>query len=472
MTKRAFKYDMQRGLGSCVVALKNMEDAQKEAFQSIVLWGCSRELAFDAQCEGCRSIYLYDLITEFSDVTPFIDMIERRLFHSMHSSGWEFHHDCEILAYFVSDRVRRAWKVLMACYHALFQSLLETCEPDQHGRFAERDNFQSLCLTLVNLCFADQKQRVAFFQKIVKDLCVLSEENPLFSVGYFDWFQCVSEDSLGKKTMYKLLYRADAEEYIKKYVRLMEEYQREREAAREKRRRAEPKTAEELYKLIQNGEKIDKMWTLFLMRRWLKENKEQEIWRLAAYYREEKDLEIRFQLLRLLAKEECAHILDLDCLFQDSESAYTKLSECAFQALAQRKDTSVREYALKLLHQEIHIDYAVSMLAKNYDACDRNIFVKAARQIPITYRKREWHGAFLAIIRLLEAPGRGKPSELLLYMYRNMLCSFCREYVVREMGRRRMLTRALLEEMQYDCNDDIRSYAERKLFRMMGIEVH
>ncbi len=62
MTKRAFKYDMQCGLGSCVLALKNMEDAQKEAFRSIVLWGCSREMAFDAQCEGCMSIYLYDLI--------------------------------------------------------------------------------------------------------------------------------------------------------------------------------------------------------------------------------------------------------------------------------------------------------------------------------------------------------------------------------------------------------------------------
>ena len=56
MTKKAFKYDMQRGLGSCVLALKNMEEAQKEAVRSVVLWGCSRDLAYDAQCEGCRSI--------------------------------------------------------------------------------------------------------------------------------------------------------------------------------------------------------------------------------------------------------------------------------------------------------------------------------------------------------------------------------------------------------------------------------
>ncbi len=32
-----------------------------------------------------------------------------------------------------------------------------------------------------------------------------------------------------------------------------------------------------------------------------------------------------------------------------------------------------------------------------------------------------------------------------------------------EMGRRRMLTQELLEEMQYDSNCDIRDYADKKL---------
>lgn len=45
------------------------------------------------------------------------------------------------------------------------------------------------------------------------------------------------------------------------------------------------------------------------------------------------------------------------------------------------------------------------------------------------------------------------------------ICSLCREHVVREMGRRRMLTRELLEEMRYDCNGEIRTYAELVLRR-------
>lgn len=106
------------------------------------------------------------------------------------------------------------------------------------------------------------------------------------------------------------------------------------------------------------------------------------------------------------------------------------------------------------------------MLAKNYETRDRELFVRAVKQVPITYKDGGWHGVFGDVLDLFEVPGRGKPNELLLYMYRNTLCSFCREYAVREMGRRRMLTRGLLEEMQYDCNDDIRKYAERKLSRM------
>ena len=282
MTKKVFKYEMQRGLGSCVLALKNMEEAQREAFRSVVLWGCSRDLAYDAQCEGCRSIYLYDLITEFSDVTPFLDVIERRLFRSVHSTGWEFHQDCEILAYFVSDRIKRAWKILSACYYFLFQILLDSCEPDQYGRFAERDNFQSLCITLVSLCSGDRIQRVKIYQRIVRDLCTLSEENPWISVDHFDWFQSVSEDSLGKKTVDKLLHRADADAYIKKYVRLMEEGHSAVESKWEKRRRAEPETAVALYGLMQQGEKVGKMWTPVLMRRWLKQEKEQEVMQMAA----------------------------------------------------------------------------------------------------------------------------------------------------------------------------------------------
>ena len=43
MTRKAFKYDMLRGLGSCVLELRNTRDIEK--FRPLVLWGCSRDMA-------------------------------------------------------------------------------------------------------------------------------------------------------------------------------------------------------------------------------------------------------------------------------------------------------------------------------------------------------------------------------------------------------------------------------------------
>ena len=103
------------------------------------------------------------------------------------------------------------------------------------------------------------------------------------------------------------------------------------------------------------------------------------------------------------------------------------------------------------------------MLAVNYEASDKELFVQSVKQIPITYENGFWHSAFFDVMDVFHAPGKKKPKELLPYMYQNTLCSFCREDVVREMGRRHMLTRELLEEMQYDCNSDIRDYAGKKL---------
>lgn len=295
---------------------------------------------------------------------------------------------------------------MMACYRFLLV-LLDEYDPDQNRLFSERDNFQSLCITLVSLCFDDRRRREKIYRKIVRDLCILGEENPLLTAEYFDWFQSVSERSLGKKTMHELLYRADAEDYVKTYARMLEEYQSARNSGWKNSRREEPQTAEELYQLLKAGKRPGREWALLLACGWMRRNKEQEVVRLAAYYKEEKDWDIRCQILR--------------------------------------------------------------MLAKNYEVCDQEILTNAVKQIPITYWNAGWHGVFGDVRDMFSEPGKGKPNELLLYMYRNTLCSFCRERIVKQMGRRRMLTCELLKEMQYDCNEEIRKYARRKL-PCMGLD--
>lgn len=464
MTKKQFKHDMQRGLGSCVVALKNMDDLEKERFRPLVLWGCSRDMAYDAQCEGCRSFYLYELIIEFADMTPFLELIEKRLIHSMHLRGWEFAQDCQLLAFLVADGNKRAWRILTHCYDTLLQILSKKRTRERYGLLPERDNFEHICISLVCECFDDRERRTKLYKMIVRDLGILIDGNRLYDYDDFEWFQAASEDTLGKRTIQKLLYGTDVDENIKNYALLREKRLEERTSEYERKKKIEPKTADEVYYRLKNGEKIGQMCSLMLGRTFMKQDKKLEVLKLAAYYKEETELEIRYNLLRLLANRECAWAPSLSCLIADSQSEHSELSERAFTALRHYpKDARVRDYAIALLQKKEHIAEAVSMLAANYEESDKELFVEAVKQIPITYENGFWHSAFYDVMDVFYASGKKKPKELLLYMYQNTLCSFCREYVVKEMGRRHMLTRELLDEMQYDCNSDIREYANKKL---------
>ncbi|MDE7224553.1 MAG: hypothetical protein K2O34_12350, partial [Acetatifactor sp.] len=201
----------------------------------------------------------------------------------------------------------------------------------------------------------------------------------------------------------------------------------------------------------------------YLARRMMNQDRQQEVAKLGEYYRKEEDPDLRYRLLQMLANKVCAWSLNVERLIADSQLDHDELAARAFDALSYIRDKKVREYAYKLLREERHQAQAVSMLAVNYEEKDREVFVQSVKQIPISYEDGAWHGVFNDVMDLFSGPAKHKPRELLLYMYRNTLCSYCREHVVREMGRRRMLTRELLEEMQYDCNGEIRTYAERRL---------
>lgn len=454
MTKKDFKYDMQRGLGSCVLELQGTQDIEK--YRPLVLWGCSRDMAYDAQSEGCRSVYLYRLITQFPDHMPFIDILEKRLFQNMRSRGWEFLQDCEILSYFALDGEKRAWDILRSCYRELYQILCRKRKRTKEGLLPERDNFESLCLTLVTM-------RPGMYQMLVRDIGILIESNSLYTASDFMWFQSVSESEVGEKAVHKILYHLDADERIKAYVRSMEEGRERWEREGAERKKEEPRTADEIYEHLKREETLKGVSYKYLAHRMMNQGRQQEVARLAEYYRDAEEPELRYRLLLMPANKSCAWSLDVERLIADSQSDHDGLAARAFDALSYIRDIRVREYAHKLLKREERRGEAVSLLAVNYEDEDREAFIHAVKLLPITYEDGAWHGVFYDVMNLFSGPAKHKPKELLSYMYRNTLCSYCREYVVREMGRRRMLTRDMLEEMQYDCNEEIRDYAAKRL---------
>ena len=456
MTKLEFRHDVERGLGSCVLALK--DEAARERFRPLVLWACGRDTAYDAQSEGSRGYYLSLLIRQYPDPAPFLDVIETRLFRSMRGRGWEFAQDCDLLAYLCSGGAGRAWEILMRCYDRLYTTLRQKRRPGKYGICPERDNFEAMCISLVSLCSMDRTQKCKIYRRIARDLGFLYVGNPLFSDWFFDWFQTVSEKALGGSAVQRILCEQDTG--IAASARAMEQYRRKWSEPRPEADGSRPQNAEEIYAALKaGGYGSSFLWAGRLWRR----DRQEELAKLAEFYYAETDPRMRRELLFILQLKPCARMLRLDVLLADSRSEDKDLAYCAFRALCCHKDGRVRAYAYELLQGDTHIAQAVSLLAVNYTDADRAALTGAVRRVPIDRKDLCWHNAFCKVMDLFHAHKAHGLNELLPYFYRNTLCSCCRESVVKEMGRRHMLTPELLWEMQYDCNDGIRAYAAKRL---------
>jgi len=72
-----------------------------------------------------------------------------------------------------------------------------------------------------------------------------------------------------------------------------------------------------------------------------------------------------------------------------------------------------------------------------------------------------WHAVYSYAKDGIETM-RSKPkTDILEYLYRNTLCGFCREYIMRAMHKKGVLTDEILSECRLDANAEIRTFAKR-----------
>lgn len=142
MRKKEFREAMMRGLGRCVLELDHTEDVEK--YREIVMWGCTRDFSYDAQCEGTRAWYMRELIRRFPDEKPFVDMVIRKLTQYRSRAGWDFSHYCELLGRFAREGNRQALTALWRKYGELYEILKNKKKRRQNGTLPERDDFEVL----------------------------------------------------------------------------------------------------------------------------------------------------------------------------------------------------------------------------------------------------------------------------------------------------------------------------------------
>ena len=444
MTKTEFKKAMMRGLGRCVMELDDNNDIEK--YRDIILWGCLHNLSYDTQCEGTRSEYMYVLQSKFED-----DYFEPKIidmFMKENMDSWLFNHLANMLYLFACDGSEKSYHALYNKYDNMINGL--TVSKGYLKLSGLKDQFEWLCIWLVSL------DGMATFKRIVSDIGGAYGKNPnLVESCTFDWFYAASKNNFGKKRITN---------YMEKGIEKSEEIRLFYEAISTGDNKSNNTISEKItVKDVVQASNDEWYKCRGKIVRFSYKASDKELIELANIMVEETQEQMKANLLWAFHKR--GFPLEIDIIIDYTKSENIKLAQNAFEILAITKNVIVREYALELIKNEKYLEEALSMLFNNYQAKDKELVFSLLKRIKVNYRDGLWHGVYSNAISWMEND-RKVSENIILYLYENTLCSCCREYIVRVMSKRGMLTGELLKECLYDSKEEIRKFAELKSRRV------
>ena len=421
MTKKEFRQFMLKGRGCCIQAVRR----DPERYRSEVLWACRNEIAFDAQCEGSRAWYVYQMIDCFEDKTPFLHTLIAALDHSRSNYGWKVHYLGEMLVHFMLDGCTEAEEALWRKYEQLY-AILRSKKRRPRGYFAEENDFSALCV--------DLGERREAMVKIAEDIGRLYREQSFYDGWSFDWLYAQN----GERILKTLEKTAEKSENIAAYLQESKRVEEEELQNRENRRPSP----------IAEGKRLKQA------------SREEQLEYMELYLREQEPEE-RTQALRVFTR--CPYPGDISPVVADMESEDPHLRFVARLVLENVQSPQIRQMALDNLDADP--DAWFPMVVRNCREEDAAFITTYVKNTPTDREcNTPWHGLHLDVLKMLDH-GKKAPAELLLHIYETTYCSNCRQEALEQMGKRRMLTEEILEECLYDSLDKVRTYARRALNR-------
>jgi len=416
MTTEQFHTALLQGRGTCYLAVRS----DPEKYREEVLWACRELLAFDTQCEGSRAWLIYPLVCLYPDRTPFVRAACRALIDCPSDGSWRVSSLAELVELFFRDGDQDCWKALMKKYRQLYHQMRHVGPPTDRVYWAERDDYERLCVIL--------GWNREYCLDIARDIGQLSLETEWLKEYEFDWF-CHRAD----RYMRSLTRAAEKDPLLAEFLRVHRKAQEEYQAQWAKRRSP----------------------------------------RLPWQCRDEDRINAAVErYLSAVTPEEKADALDAFFwnpypadpapVIRDAQSDHELLRHRAWTALTNTRHRLVREFAISRLQTD---EDAFAALCTNYEKQDEALLLSHLKNQRIDFEcTTNWHGDQLSVLRM-DRQKPLAPRSALEFIFHSTYCSECRADALRQLGKRRMLTPALLEECRYDANDKIRAYARRALNR-------
>jgi len=421
MTLKEFKHDMIRGLGTCIIELKDSNEINK--YKPVVLFGCLNVLSYEHQMEGTRSGYIYDLTQFFKDDSYFENAIIEKFNKNLRDSTLIISL-IERLAQFAMSGSDNARQTLYAKYEKMIQRKNIN---DEDGILLDW-----LCVSLFHV------SGYRFLKYHIRSMKQLKE---VIKEDHLSWF-----------------YYNAQQKYKDKAVVLLKtihpNYGRTPELPFEQK--------DFTFKNILNhlmDEDFYRRYSAFVYR-----TDDSEIKKAIDFLIDDLDLSKKQRLFRLLHKDITDYRIE-DVIkmigkytLEIDESIYEYCS-CVIE------NPITKKLGYSLLDNPSLRSFGLQMIIRNYTAQDKNSVIFYTKKLKIDYEDAgNWHNVFSMLIFLMDCKKKDLPEELLQYIFNETLTSFHRDMAIDVMKKRNMLSMEFLNVAQYDSDYDV-SYKAKRILR-------
>lgn len=448
MTEKSFVYALRRGLGSAIIELKNNENRMQ--YRDAVLRCCLRDITFDWQTDGTRGYYLYTAICELGDKDYFEQIIIDRFL--LRCSDRLFLQLASILFCYADDGSMLA----KDAFHQKYDYFVLKNGRLSKNRSKDLDEGFQWDDVADKLFYIDG---FAAFKRYAQDAGESLYRNPDNRNVYYDWFTNRAKEIFGEKRIddyiEKMYGTSDA---IRTLVDIIKADEASRESHQQGREQAAV-TVDDLVKIAKEAALSENPPGKIMRyrQRFMKMASNAEILELANAAYCEEDKTIKGLLLRLFWHRPFP--LDIAPLLQYVQSDNELLVEATVSILKEIKNKQIHDIAIMLLETKGLHSLALGLLKMNYKKSDDDIIFALIKKSSIPHHVQQ-------DIRDIYLHHRSTTAYPILHrVYQRGECGFCRHGIVEAMQRCGVLTDDILEECQYDSNEDVRKYAKQVINR-------
>jgi hypothetical protein len=430
LTKNEFEIALKRGHGR---ALMHVQQQGLEGVSSILLESCLKNLSYDRQCESSRTEWLFSMFGRSADIPNFATEILSSL--STETELYDLQHLCEFSELLAKNGNLKAHRLLRDI--VLAQPL-----PDPGWPYGTH---QLIALDGVDAVVAIAKRFGA----------LLLDKKPESSM----WLGNFEDDIPSAKR--KLVRLAKTAPEIKAFL----DNQNEQKKRFAKKLKAKSKKAaseiefsgeEFVNHFFTKVGKEDYNFELKMMDRRLARNAyDEDLVALLERLSGEEDEDIIVRVLRVFKVAELPEITPL--LWKLIESKNVNIRDAAIDALAKIQDARLGELArTKLKSKNFKAKDAefIQLLFENFTNKDDQLILNALKQT--SFSDDVAHSVGFAIREIYRANEELVTSDLLQWDYERNPCTECRCSTVGLLMELKGMTPEMLEECQYDSNEEIR----------------